>query len=597
MPTEVPPQPTIAPTEVPVAAAANTQRQNQSTPLQQPQQIATTQYNYEVQQQQQTQQHAVTYFRNVPQQQHEHNDAHHNTHLQQQHINDFGLNDVLCGRGGAINNNPGNIKFRELVDTKKGEYNAAKRGKKELVARDIVEAWRAQDPPGQFLKYNKITTLWSDIGDDKAVEKTFQTLKDSKEKKKDKKKDDSCQLAEQQQQQHSNRRRRKRSRRTVPQQQLQVPQQQQNAVNNIANTEFTNMNQQERITFYKTSLGIQYASDPLAELHNNLQTRHQQLEGHITQLEGQKNASLSDIVNGYTKEIREKEIECWLSISQNPDNAQQLQSQHKQSIAELQRSMIDQTNYQQGQIQQQINSSIQLRDMLRYKYESLLSSINPPPDYGKCEPSVLPGRSSGYLERLRLLSGAPELPLSHQKLMFKELKHRRLDINYGAPTVNGAKMQHMFTADMFSDSKPKFTMIIEDDPILHSIISNLRYFTQVARDKHIMEWISRHGKIPLLLRFLHKTKSTNRVPDDLIIWFIQLMVHTDFLGAPSSVVVLVSIGPMNKRWIKRNQQYVYAFSGKGGCQVLGFELIEVDGIPSFRVVDYSDPNFTHFLRE
>ena len=179
----------------------------------------------------------------------------------------------------------------------------------------------------------------------------------------------------------------------MSQQPLQVPQQQlQTAVNNIANiSEIANMNQQERITFfYKTSLEIQYASNPLAQLHNDLQTRHQQLEGHITHLEEQKKALLSDIVNGYTKEIREKEIECWISISQNPDNAQQLQSQHEQSVAELQRSMLDQTNYQQGQIQLQINSSIQLREMLRCKYESFQSSVNPPPNYGQCNPSVIP---------------------------------------------------------------------------------------------------------------------------------------------------------------------------------------------------------------
>ena len=378
----------------------------------------------------------------------------------------------------------------------------------------------------------------------------------------------------------------------MSQQPLQVPQQQlQTAVNNIANiSEIANMNQQERITFfYKTSLEIQYASNPLAQLHNDLQTRHQQLEGHITHLEEQKKALLSDIVNGYTKEIREKEIECWISIGQNPDNAQQLQSQHEQSISELQRLMLDQTNYQQGQIQPQINSSIQLREMLRCKYESFQSSVNTPPDYGQNNPSVIPGRSSGYLERLRLLDDALALPLNHEKLMFKELKHRLLDINCGAPTVNGARMQHKLTVDMYNDSNPKSTKIIEDDPIKHAYDSDKKYFTQVARDKHIMEWTSRHGKTPLLLRYLHKSGSTNRVPDDLILWFIQLMVHTDFLGAPNSVVALVSIGPVDKKWIKRIQQYVYSFSGKGGCQVLGFELIEVDGNPSFRVVDYSDP--------
>lgn len=189
-----------------------------------------------------------------------------------------------------------------------------------------------------------------------------------------------------------------------------------------------------------------------------------------------------------------------------------------------------------------------------------------------------------YLERLRLLDDALALPLNHQKLLERELKQRRLDIQpEGIPRV-----KNMLNVDMYSDSNPKSTAIVEDDPVNH--VYDQHYFTQVARDKYFMEWIFRHGKIPLLLRFLHKTKLTNRVPDDLILWFIQLMVHTDFLGAPNSVVVLVSIGPVDKRWIKRTEQYGYTFSGKGGCQVLGFELYDgVDGKPCFRVVDYSDP--------
>jgi len=365
--------------------------------------------------------------------------------------------------------------------------------------------------------------------------------------------------------------------RTVPLQQSQTP-------------IFTNMNQQERITFYKTSLEIQYALNPLAQLHNDFQTQRQLIESRITHLVGQKNALLSGFVKSYTNEIREKEKECWISISQNPDNAQQLQSQHEQSISELQRLMLDQTNYQQGKIQQEINRNIQLKDMIRYMYESSQSSIDPPPNYGNCEPSMIPGRSSGYLERLRLLDGA--LPLSHQKLLERELKHRLLDINYGAPTVNGVKMQHTLTVDMYNDSNPKFTKIIEDDPAKHA---TKQYFNQVGRDKHVMEWISRHGKIPLLLRYFHKSDSTNRVPDDLILWFIQLMVHTDFLGAPNSVVVLVSLGPLDKKWYRLVLEYAHTFSGKGDCQVLGFVLIKEDGKPSFRVVDYSDPDVLHYL--
>lgn len=116
-------------------------------------------------------------------------------------VNERGLNDVLFGRGGVANHNPGNVKFRELVDKRKEEYKAAKQGEKGSIARDIVKAWRALAPPGQFLKKEEITKLWSDVGDEMAVQKTSQTLRESKKKKKkkkkdNKKKDDSCQLTE-----------------------------------------------------------------------------------------------------------------------------------------------------------------------------------------------------------------------------------------------------------------------------------------------------------------------------------------------------------------------------------------------------------------
>lgn len=117
--------------------------------------------------------------------------------LKKVQFNERGLNDVLFGRGGVANHNPGNKKFRELVDKRKDEYKTAKQGDKGSIARDIVKAWRAQDPPGQFLKKDEITKLWSDVGDEMAVQKTSQTLRENKKKKKDEEnKDDSCQLAE-----------------------------------------------------------------------------------------------------------------------------------------------------------------------------------------------------------------------------------------------------------------------------------------------------------------------------------------------------------------------------------------------------------------
>mmetsp|Transcript_47038 Transcript_47038/g.142434 ORF Transcript_47038/g.142434 Transcript_47038/m.142434 type:complete len:762 (-) Transcript_47038:198-2483(-) len=47
------------------------------------------------------------------------------------------------------------------------------------ISRKIVEAVRARDPPGRFLEKDQATSLWFDISDKKAIEKTSQALRDS----------------------------------------------------------------------------------------------------------------------------------------------------------------------------------------------------------------------------------------------------------------------------------------------------------------------------------------------------------------------------------------------------------------------------------
>ena len=54
----------------------------------------------------------------------------------------------------------------------------SKRLDKPLVALEIIREWRAQDPPGRFLKVDEKTGLWSDVGDKKAREKTSQALRE-----------------------------------------------------------------------------------------------------------------------------------------------------------------------------------------------------------------------------------------------------------------------------------------------------------------------------------------------------------------------------------------------------------------------------------
>ena len=66
-----------------------------------------------------------------------------------------GPNDVLCGRGGGANNHEGNIRFRKMVAEQKRRYLTADKRDKPQVARDIVQMWREQDPPGRFLAQDK----------------------------------------------------------------------------------------------------------------------------------------------------------------------------------------------------------------------------------------------------------------------------------------------------------------------------------------------------------------------------------------------------------------------------------------------------------
>lgn len=87
-------------------------------------------------------------------------------------------NDVLYGRGGGTNHHPGNKRYRKLVEEKKIDYVNSKRLDKPLVALEIIRKWRAQDPPGRFLKLDEKTGLWSDVGDKKAREKTSQALRE-----------------------------------------------------------------------------------------------------------------------------------------------------------------------------------------------------------------------------------------------------------------------------------------------------------------------------------------------------------------------------------------------------------------------------------
>jgi len=89
-------------------------------------------------------------------------------------------NDVLCGRGGRINSHAGNVQFRDIIHSKKSEYLApsTKKLEKAHIAAGIVSDIRTMDPAGRFLKEDKGTSMWFDIGDAKAIKKTGQALRE-----------------------------------------------------------------------------------------------------------------------------------------------------------------------------------------------------------------------------------------------------------------------------------------------------------------------------------------------------------------------------------------------------------------------------------
>lgn len=95
-------------------------------------------------------------------------------------IRDPNCNDVLCGRGGLINGSPGNVQFRNIVSTRKKEYNAktTKRHEKAHMAAEIVRGIRSMNPPGRFLREDA-NGLWFDVGDARAIRKTGQALREA----------------------------------------------------------------------------------------------------------------------------------------------------------------------------------------------------------------------------------------------------------------------------------------------------------------------------------------------------------------------------------------------------------------------------------
>lgn len=87
-------------------------------------------------------------------------------------------NDVIGGRGAAIQSHPGNEYYRLLIRSQKIEYVNSKPPSKKLIIHEIVQAITTQSPPGRFLKLDSKTEHYYPMSIHEAKKKTGQALRE-----------------------------------------------------------------------------------------------------------------------------------------------------------------------------------------------------------------------------------------------------------------------------------------------------------------------------------------------------------------------------------------------------------------------------------
>ena len=80
-------------------------------------------------------------------------------------------------RGGAVNNRPGNLRFRQLIQEFKHEYMTESKQIKPYIAERVIEAVKNSDPPGRFLV--KYPGGYLECSEDRAREKAKQALREA----------------------------------------------------------------------------------------------------------------------------------------------------------------------------------------------------------------------------------------------------------------------------------------------------------------------------------------------------------------------------------------------------------------------------------
>ena len=102
--------------------------------------------------------------------------------------------DVFCGRGNNIYCHPGNQFYQKLVKAVRVEYIASSRLEKRECAQYVVDTIMSLSPPGKFLAFGNKDKMYYEIGDQKAVEKTRQALREGAPDIKKGIKDGRCQV-------------------------------------------------------------------------------------------------------------------------------------------------------------------------------------------------------------------------------------------------------------------------------------------------------------------------------------------------------------------------------------------------------------------
>jgi hypothetical protein len=87
--------------------------------------------------------------------------------------------DVLFGRGKSSQNNPGNIRYRLMIDESRTAYEKAKLLEKTLIAERIVKDVKTFS--GRFLKHGG-NGGWVEVDDDTAREKISHAFRDKRRK-------------------------------------------------------------------------------------------------------------------------------------------------------------------------------------------------------------------------------------------------------------------------------------------------------------------------------------------------------------------------------------------------------------------------------